>query len=236
MKKIKSEEIEKTFKEFCETQGLAISFKGNNPKDSLGDFDILRGEVWLDLEKNQLFISSKNQKIRDVSYFLSFSQKEKTEIPLDQKMRILWQTYFQRMVLGEVAKIILPKAHASLFISLKPKNFSTLEGESLEGSFFENKGWSFAPDGRGKFVQTGGKGNAEIKKDNVGTHTHPTITHEVMANRGSVLASDTGGELGVLTESKDNNSIAHNLQTESEKIKETRPKNIAILSIWKISE
>lgn len=234
MKKIKSEELEKTFKEFCETQGLALSFKGNNPKDSLGDFDILRGEVWLDLEKNQLFISSKNQKIRDISYFLSFSQKEKTEIPLDEKMRRLWQTYFQRMVLGEVAKIILPKAHASLFISLKPKNFSTLEGESLEGSFFEKKGWSFAPDARGKFVQTGGNQNAEIKKDNVGSHTHPAIAHYLLRDTGSILGSNTGGGISVIRDS--GRGRVGNLLTADMGHKETRPKNIAILSIWKISE
>lgn len=232
MKKIESKKIEKTFTEFCETQGLALSFQGNKPKDSLGDFDILRGEVWLDLEKNQLFISSKNQKIRDVSYFLSFGQKEKTEIPLDEKMRRLWQTYFQRMVLGEVAKIILPKAHASLFISLKPKNFSTLEGESLEGSFFENKGWSFAPDARGKFVQTGGNQNGEIKKDNVGTHTHPAIARHLLRDTGSILASDTGGNLSVMQEY----GRVGNLLTADMGGKETRPKNIANLSIWKISE
>lgn len=222
---------------FINQEGLCVRLTNGTYK-IFKDFPTAEGElIWL-RDLDILALGEEGRTIENARYYVIIDSLTNLSISLDQRIASFWRRLSNNTIEGEVVKIILPKAHASLFLSMKPSHFSLLEGGLLpEESLFYGLGWEEIPDGRGCFTR-GVKTVEElgqVQEDQIGEHSHSLKIPYVNSIEGETINRQpkTKG-----SKKKDDGFIFEGFQrfTSLPYAQEVRPKNIAILRIWKIGE
>jgi len=223
---------------FINEEGLCIRLTNGTYK-VFKDFPTAEGElVWL-RDLNILALGEEKSTIGKTRYYVTIDSGTDYSLSPDQQIASFWKRLSNNTVEGEVVKIILPENYDSWFTSMKPSHFSFLEGGVIpEGSLFYGLGWENIPDSRGCFTRGVDTVEelGEVLEDQIGRHSHNLKYPYVNSLENSSInytpyqkKKDKDKGNGFLFDSVGR-------FTSLPVAKEVRPKNIAVLRVWKIGE
>lgn len=193
------------------------------------------GELFWLKDLGIVMMGESGKKVSELSLYVPVQIFTASNISLDQRVRSFWERLDANTVLGEVSKIILPKAHAIMFESLRPDSFCFLEAEDLEGTDFEGLGWDKSPDARGRFFFT-----AKNPED-VGKLTPFSMqAHQQKGDTRYPVSQTNQNNLNPQNRNPNMTTYQNGgtapIKTDPWGGGETRPKNLAVKAVWKIKE
>lgn len=204
--------------------------------DELQEAETQEGElIWLK-DKEILILGEDQKTLKDLRFFLPL-KVENSSSSLEAQMQFLWHSFEQTLTLGEVAKVILPKLAMSIFESIKPKNFSFLQGEALPTTSPFSKEWERSPDARGRFLRVYSDISqiGKTQESQVGAHIHQPLYKGIksMSYHSCQPSQQRDSFIGVSHIDLEPSPPTKKTEDEAE---ETRPNNIVVAVLWKIGE